>query len=185
MPWVFWLCPADFHCLEVVNLFFINSVSVLDWNSLLIGDSCRRGSKLTPLCQDTEFNPKIFLLSNNEETGSVSQQVIKMAFCSLHFLAATLKLLLNFRPGTHLCYTECKMWVNNCLKKWQTLLLPSLYWSKIMVESFMLLFLFTGGSNQVKSVQLLAWELFQMLRNIQIAYLAEHTNANVKNIFNM
>lgn len=55
----------------------------------------------------------------------------KNSLCSLHLLVATLKPLLNFRLGIHLCYTECKMWVNDCLKKGQTLLLPAYTGAKL------------------------------------------------------
>lgn len=67
-------------------------------------------------------------------------------------------------------------------QKTQTLLLLRVHWCNIAVE-YLHIFIFIQWKEQPgESVQLLAWDFLQMLRNVQITYLVEHANVTVKKI---
>lgn len=105
--------------------------------------------------------------------------------CS-ELLAVTLRTLWNFPSGTQLSSTECKMWINHCLWKTQTLLLSGITGVKSQ-QSVLFLFLFSGGSNQVSQSsyqcenffkcwimsELLTWLNIPMLvwKNFNLKYL--------------
>ena len=109
----------------------------------------------------------------------------KNSLCSLHLLVATLKPLLNFRLGIYFCYNEWKVWVNDYLKKGQTLVLPAYTGAKLWWDTLSFYFYSLEETNKwihsVTSVRI----FFPVLRNIHITYLAEHINAIVKKFFNM
>ena len=83
----------------------------------------------------------------------------KNSLCSLHLLVATLKPLLNFRLGIYFCYNECKVWVNDYLKKGQTLLLPAYTGAKLWWDTLSFYF-YSLEEATGESIQLLVWEFF-------------------------
>lgn len=91
MPYFF--TRSWWFCLEVINLFFIESVSVFDWNNLLIRKSCYGGSNSTW---------RYFYCQIIRSQGLNPGKSQKCLLCALCFLAATHESLWNFRSGTHL-----------------------------------------------------------------------------------
>ena len=83
----------------------------------------------------------------------------KNSLCSLHLLVATLKPLLKFRLGIHLCYTECKVWSMTISKKGKPYCFQPILEQDCGGILYVLIFILWRKQTD-ESIQLLVWGFF-------------------------